>query len=306
VDVLLVRAGALGDVLLLRRAVAALRAGGHRVSLVAPAGSGAALVGPGPGEVESLLPWDGLEAAAVLAGEAASGPLGRALEDADVVVAFTRSDDVADALRRVARRVVAYDPSPPPAGPHASAWLARALTQIGIGPAPDPPLLQFRPEESEDAARRTAALPTRFLAVHPGSGSPAKNWPVDRLRELAARVCDGRPYLYCIGPAEIDGGLEESLPGTALVARAWPLRVVGAALARAGLYVGNDSGASHLAAAAGAPTLSLFGPTEPALWSPVGPRVRTLRAPGGRLERLAVDDVLREARSLLEAVAAGT
>ena len=56
-DVVLVRAGALGDVLLLRRAVAGLRAAGHRVRLVAPAGPGAALVGPGPSEVEALLAW---------------------------------------------------------------------------------------------------------------------------------------------------------------------------------------------------------------------------------------------------------
>jgi ADP-heptose:LPS heptosyltransferase len=299
VDVVLVRAGALGDVLLLRSAVAGLRMAGHRVRLVAPAGPGPALVGPGPSEVEALLPWDGPETAAILAGEAVSGPLGRALAGADAVLAYTRSNDVAAALGRVARRVIAYDPSPPPIGPHASAWLGRALEPIGIEAAPNPPPLQFTHGEQEEAARRTASLPPRFLAVHPGSGSPAKNWPAERFGELAARAAGSRPYLLCTGPAEIDHGLDARLPKTACVARGWPVRVLGAALARAGLYVGNDSGVSHLAAATGAPTLALFGPTEPALWSPVGRGARTLRAPDGRIESLSVDDVLREARSLL-------
>jgi ADP-heptose:LPS heptosyltransferase len=65
-----------------------------------------------------------------------------------------------------------------------------------------------------------------------------------------------------------------------------PLRVLGALLGRAGLYVGNDSGVSHLAAAAGAPTLALFGPTDPAVWAPVGPAVETVRSLNMKMEGL--------------------
>jgi ADP-heptose:LPS heptosyltransferase len=68
--------------------------------------------------------------------------------------------------------------------------------------------------------------------------------------------------------------------------------VLAAVLARAGLYVGNDSGVSHLAAAAGCPTVALFGPTDPALWSPVGPRVRAIRSRTGAMDGLAIDEVL--------------
>jgi ADP-heptose:LPS heptosyltransferase len=67
--------------------------------------------------------------------------------------------------------------------------------------------------------------------------------------------------------------------------------VLGALLSRAGAYLGNDSGISHLAAAWGAPTLSLFGPTDPAVWAPLGPRSRALRSPSGTLEGLSVDAV---------------
>jgi ADP-heptose:LPS heptosyltransferase len=48
-------------------------------------------------------------------------------------------------------------------------------------------------------------------------------------------------------------------------------------LARARLYVGNDSGITHLAAAAGAPVLALFGPSDPEIWAPRGPNVRVAR-----------------------------
>lgn len=291
-EVVLVRAGALGDVLLLRRAVAALRRGGHRVRLVAPATAAAVLVGPGLSEVEAALPWDGPEAAALLAGQAGTGALATALEKADLVVAFTRDREVTRALGRAARRVVARDPAPPPEGPHASIWLAGALADGGVERVERlPPDLAFVADEHAEAERRLAALPPGFVAVHPGSGSGPKNWPLDRFLEVAERLSRGAPYLLCVGPAELERGLGAGLAPSAVVARAWPVRVLGAALSRASVYVGNDSGVSHLAAAAGTPTLALFGPTDPSLWSPVGRVVRTLRRPDARLESLGVDEV---------------
>jgi heptosyltransferase-3 len=77
-----------------------------------------------------------------------------------------------------------------------------------------------------------------------------------------------------------------------VLARELPVRVLGAVLARAGLYVGNDSGVSHLAGAYGAPTIALFGPTDPALWSPVGPRVSVLRSPTETMAALVLEDVI--------------
>ena len=68
-------------------------------------------------------------------------------------------------------------------------------------------------------------------------------------------------------------------------------RTLAAILAQAGVYVGNDSGVTHLAAATGAPTLALFGPTDPAVWAPIGERVRVLRGDGASLETLTLDTV---------------
>jgi ADP-heptose:LPS heptosyltransferase len=304
--VLIARAGALGDVLLLRRTIAGIVSAGHRASLLAPA-SAAALVGPG--EVAEALPWDGPEMAALLAGEETGGPVESAIVSADVVIAFSRSAPVLGALAPRARRLVARDPAPPAGGPHASLWLAGALESLGVQEAPAPAPLLFTDAEAADARAATAVLPPGFVAVHPGSGSSAKNWPLERFVEVARRLGGGQPWLLVLGPAEEDlvapvttsaGGPPESsgsVPG-ALVARGVSVRGLAAMLARAGLYVGNDSGVSHLAAASGAPTLALFGPTDPAQWSPVGHSVLTLRTETGRLEDLAVDDVVAAAGRL--------
>jgi ADP-heptose:LPS heptosyltransferase len=131
-------------------------------------------------------------------------------------------------------------------------------------------------------------MPAGFLAVHPGSGSRVKNWPFDRFIETARRLSPGRPWLLVLGPAEDD----VRPPPDARLARDLPLRTLGAVLARAGLFLGNDSGVTHLAAACGTRTLALFGPTDPAQWAPVGGAVRTLRPPSQDLADLEVDDVV--------------
>jgi len=60
-----------------------------------------------------------------------------------------------------------------------------------------------------------------------------------------------------------------------------PLARLGRTLARARLYIGNDSGITHLAAAAGCPTLAIFGPTNPAVWAPRGANVRVIQGKEG-------------------------
>jgi len=296
--VVLVRAGALGDLLLLRPAIVALRRGGHRVRLLAPAQPASVLLGPGL--VEDVFPWDGPEMAALLAGAKGDGPLARALGEADVVVAFSRSAPLRELLAARARRLVSHDPTPPAAGPHAARWLARAVEPLLDGRSADPEhagILELTGAERSEAAAATKHLPEGFVAVHPGSGSPAKNWPLARFVEAARALAAGRPWLLVAGPAERD----VAPPPDAVLARDWPLRRLGAALARAGVFLGNDAGVSHLAAAAGAPTLALFGPTDPALWAPVGPRVTALRAPGSSLADLDVDAVVAAARGLRSA-----
>jgi len=256
----------------------------------------------GPGAAEAVLASDGPELAAALAGGFRDGPIALALAQADVVVAYTRSEDLLERLAERAQRVIVHDPTPPAAGPHAAVWLAQAIAPLLPSLTDSPSLakggvLAFTDSEHRDAEARLRGLRPGFLAVHPGSGSPAKNWPLERFVETAARLAGGEPWLIVAGPAE------EALvaPRGTMLARDWPLRSLGAALGRAALFLGNDSGVSHLAAAAGAPTLALFGPTEPALWAPVGPRVTTLRGASASLAGLALDAVVEAGRGLRSA-----
>jgi ADP-heptose:LPS heptosyltransferase len=288
VRVLLVRAGALGDLLLLRRTIAALRAAGHAVSLLAPR-AGAVLLGPGPSEVDEWLDYEGPETAGLLAGSP-PGSLGERLREAEAVLAFTRSVHLVRALRGVGRRLVVRDPTP--AAGHASLWLAEAARALGADGRALPPDMQPTPAEATAAAAVLETLPRAFLALHPGSGSPAKNWPAHRFPALARTLSPDRPWLLVRGPADQAAvrALGEAGPG--IDPGPLPLRVLGTVLREAGRFVGNDSGVSHLAAAFGARTVALFGPTDPETWGPVGRSVVCLRSPDGTMEGLSLSAVL--------------
>jgi hypothetical protein len=108
-----------------------------------------------------------------------------------------------------------------------------------------------------------------FAVIHPFSGSARKNWPIERFRALARGLERVMPVYWCAGSDD------PPLEGT--VVRIEDLYSLARWLARARLYVGNDSGITHLAAAAGAPVLALFGPSDPEIWAPRGPNVRVAR-----------------------------
>ena len=70
------------------------------------------------------------------------------------------------------------------------------------------------------------------------------------------------------------------------------------------LVVSNDTGIMHVAAAAGAPVLSLFGPTDPKQWAPIGEFHRFIVGEGGRIDRISLESVLEAAREILASVRA--
>ena len=143
-----------------------------------------------------------------------------------------------------------------------------------------------------------------YVAIHPGSGSAAKNWPADQYASLVDRLHAeyGLASVVLGGPADAEALVvlhdrPGQPPAAELVER--PLLVVAALLGRAAAFLGNDSGLSHLAGLLGVPTLALFGPSDPTVWAPLGPRVRVLRS--ASLPGLPVETVLSELTSLLDA-----
>jgi len=297
-NILLVRAGALGDVLLLRPTVARLRAAGHDVDLLAPSGPGSALVGAGSSEVRGLLAWERADVAQLLSEDGPrGGPLHDALRAYDVALAVTRSALLLTNLEACIPRVIQCDPEPHADAGHAADWYASAVAELAPRPAAVPSA-QPSPGEAEAAKRLAFRLPSGFLAIHPGSGSPRKNWAPERFAALAEAVAGADRWLLIEGPAD-----EQAVRPLQRLAGAWSPprltpRALGALLARAGLFVGNDSGVSHLAAAWGASVVALFGPTDPALWRPLGERVVCLRSADGSMHGITIDSALEAVSGL--------
>jgi heptosyltransferase-3 len=113
-----------------------------------------------------------------------------------------------------------------------------------------------------------------FAVVHPGSGGRNKRWPLERFLDLIGVLAGrGLPGLVVTGPAEADE--HPSLARTPLPL-GWkrclspPLADLAAWLSACRIYIGNDSGVTHLAAAAGAPTLAFFLDENLPAWQPFG------------------------------------
>lgn len=251
-----------------------------------------------------------------------------ALVGVDVVVAWApdAGGALADTLTRLGRaRVIVAPGKPPemaaapalkgrgagrgPEGPdarveHAALWLARALGPLGITPPENreelwramPPLRwpETRAREAERVWRGLGLPDSGVIALHPGAGAAAKRWPAGRFAALAGLAREhGYTPLLLAGPADGDAvaatlaASEAPLP----VARGLGVAALAPLLARCASYMGNDSGVAHLAGMFGVPTVAVFGPTDPARWSPLGPRVRAVRAPEGDLTRLAPEAV---------------
>jgi len=136
------------------------------------------------------------------------------------------------------------------------------------------------------AIPRTNADP--YVAIHPFSGGAQKCWPLARYIELAKRL-NGR-VCFTAGPG--DRLPEDALPEDVAVRRFDDLWELAVWLGNSECFIGNDSGPAHLAAAAGAPVLSIFGPSDERIWAPKGARaVRVMRAADNGVWP-AVDEVL--------------
>jgi ADP-heptose:LPS heptosyltransferase len=117
------------------------------------------------------------------------------------------------------------------------------------------------------------------LAIAPGSGAREKNWPDIYFRSVADwwRRRTGGFVVVIAGPVEEERGGTTAVSHDAVIARNLTLAQLAALLARSDVYLGNDSGVTHLAAALGVPTVALFGPSDPRLWAPRGGKVTILR-----------------------------
>jgi hypothetical protein len=133
---------------------------------------------------------------------------------------------------------------------------------------------------------KVAKTPARdSVIVHPFSGSKRKNWPFRHFEELSRRLTL---------PVEWTAGPEDEL---AQARRFDDLLSLAEWIAGARLFIGNDSGITHLAASTGVPTIALFSASDPQVWAPRGEKVAVVR--GVSMESLGVDEVLQTVDRLL-------
>ncbi|MCK9588922.1 MAG: glycosyltransferase family 9 protein [Terrimicrobiaceae bacterium] len=177
---------------------------------------------------------------------------------------------------------------------HAVRQLARPLESLALF-LEDASAEIFPTDEDAAAAERLlAGFRPPFVAVHPGSGSAKKNWPLPAWKDLLSGLCGAQATILVVsGESDTDrvAELKAAFGARFVFLGHLPLHLLGAVLQRCAFYIGHDSGISHLAAAAGAECLLLFGPTDPAVWAPANPDVNVLRAPAGLLQNLSVEVV---------------
>lgn len=175
---------------------------------------------------------------------------------------------------------------------------ARLLRLEAEPPAP----FLFTSEETEARAERITAGEGPILALAPAANWMGKAWPAERFAEVARRLLGAGGALEGGRLMVLGAGRDRDVAAAARagVARDRRIDLVGAeslltvyaALKRARLYIGNDSGLMHLAAAAGAPTLGLFGPSDEARYAPWGAWARAVRGPRRFEDFLAADPTL--------------
>lgn len=175
---------------------------------------------------------------------------------------------------------------------HATEALLKALEGLAVFGADPEPKLDFGAQDPGG---------NRRIAVHPGSGSPNKNWPVNAWFELLRDLSDENTVLVVGGEADreqmdvlkagLDGSRFEFLENQ-------PLVEVGKRLQGCRAFVGHDSGITHLAAAVGLPGVCLWGETSEHVWRPASERFQVLHG-GTGLHAITAEQVAAKIRRML-------
>jgi len=176
---------------------------------------------------------------------------------------------------------------------HATKVYLKPLEQLAIFDADPVPRLELP----------GGKMPRACVALHPGSGSDRKNWPEARWADLVSRLIAETDHALMMVGGEAEGDrldrLTAGLPaGRVSLARSLPLVELAGRMRECAVFVGHDSGITHIAAALDLPCVVLWPDTNASVWGPQGGRVSLLKEPRG-LRALDVDWVFREVLRLL-------
>jgi ADP-heptose:LPS heptosyltransferase len=156
------------------------------------------------------------------------------------------------------------------------------------------------------ARRAAAALADRvpgtgpLVVAHVGAGKLPNIWPAERFAAVLAALHRGHAARLVLVEGPKDAAAVAAVAARLATAVRWrmPLADTIAVLAQANLVLANDTGMAHVAAATGAPTLVVFGPTDAERWRPPGDHVVVVRSPTASIADVEVDAVLQAARAI--------
>lgn len=183
-----------------------------------------------------------------------------------------------------AKKVIACSPKTRLEG-HAVYRLAEVLAPLGLSLRDPVPRLAIGEKRANSST----------LGFHVGSGSPQKNWPINHWIQLIQRLDDLFGDFLLVG-GEADEKVVRKFCADCHIRRFRTLLNVSLtelskALRECDVFVGHDTGVTHLAAAVGTPTVALYGPTNPNVWAPLGEHVQIVSAMDGKMESIAVQAV---------------
>jgi ADP-heptose:LPS heptosyltransferase len=270
---LIVHPGALGDLVCIFPVIVSLRRRFHPVGILCQEHLGR--LAAAESLVEAWFPIEAAWTASLFAGEAGREAR-RFLAPYAHFLLFSRSETLASSLQRIGGRVCRVPPRPPADRRiHVTEHALEHIRGCGLLPERE----RMLPQTAPSAAPPVGKSRPKTVLIHPGAGSPRKRWPLAGFRDVAEQLHALRlSPEFVIGPAEQDLLPELARRNVAVHRPAGCLDLL-ARLRSAAAYIGNDSGASHLAAWAGLPSVVIFGPTDPARWRPRGDAVAIVQPP---------------------------
>lgn len=270
---LIIHQGALGDFILTFPAITRLRQYYNPIDVLCQSQLGK--LAKALRIVENWYPAEAAFAASLFSDQIDS-KMKAILEQFENIIILTLSDQLEQSVNRVTANLSCRLPPKPPADRkiHVAEFILDKIYHCGLIKEADA-ILDNIPLPD----RRQCPRNSRRILLHPGAGSIRKRWPLFNFLQLESMlIADGLKPEFVLGPAEEN--LADELRHDHRIAHVLDnlMDLLDLYDAASG-YIGNDSGASHLAAYIGLPAAVIFGPADPDRWSPIGRAVQIIRPP---------------------------
>ncbi len=288
--IIIIHPGALGDVLLAVPAMRRLKEQFPRRQLMLCANGPVAQLLLECRVIDAWISMQGIVCASLFNRDApVEGQLKSWLARCDCAVAWTQDEDgtLAETLRNTgARSVIVSSPfSSGLKARHQSDRFCESLAGSPIRAKKHKPLQvsqQIQMHGRHILQQAGIQTDQALVVIHPGSGSPRKSVGFSTMASMIAEYQqEGFTSMVIEGPADCDAvrRLMEETTAPKTVIRDLSLPVLAGVLSHAKMFVGHDSGVTHLAALLGIPTIAIFGPTDPERWAPLGSHVTVIKSP---------------------------